>query len=75
MRVGLVQLSCGDDPAANLAVTRALIAEAAAGGAGFVATPECTNLLTSDRALKVDSASPDRPLSTWMWLACWASYR
>lgn len=59
MRVGLVQLSCGDDPAANLAVTRALIAEAAAGGAGFVATPECTNLMTSDRALKQQLLRPE----------------
>lgn len=49
MRAGLVQLTVGDGPTANLAVTQARIAEAAAGGAGFVLTPECTNLLSSSR--------------------------
>lgn len=49
MRAGLVQLTVGDDPAANLAVTQAHIAAAVAGGAGFVLTPECTNLLCSSR--------------------------
>ena len=46
---GLVQLSVGDDPAANLPVTRALIAEAAGQGASLIATPECTNLISADR--------------------------
>lgn len=50
MRAGLVQLSVTDDPAANLPVTLGLIREAAGRGAGFVLTPECTNLLSSDRA-------------------------
>ncbi len=50
MRAGLVQLSVSDDPVANLKVTRALVREAAAGGAGFVLTPEVTNCLSSDRA-------------------------
>ena len=50
MRVGLVQLNVSDDPVANLARTRALIAEAAGAGAEFILTPECTNLLSSDRA-------------------------
>lgn len=49
MRTGLVQLAVGDDPVANLAVTRAHIATAVAGGAQFVLTPECTNLLSSSR--------------------------
>jgi deaminated glutathione amidase len=49
MRVGLVQLTVGDDPMANLAQTRALVRDAAAGGAGFVLTPECTNGLSSNR--------------------------
>ncbi|SOB95202.1 carbon-nitrogen hydrolase family protein [Rhodobacter maris] len=49
MRAALLQLSVGDDPAANLPVTRDFIREAAAAGAGFVLTPECTNLLSSDR--------------------------
>jgi predicted amidohydrolase len=50
MRAGLVQLTVGDDPAANLTVTQAHIATAVAGGAGFVLTPECTNLLSSSRS-------------------------
>ena len=50
MRAGLVQLSVTDDPASNLPVTLGFIRQAAAGGAGFVLTPECTNLLSSDRA-------------------------
>ncbi|KGJ13961.1 nitrilase-related carbon-nitrogen hydrolase [Paracoccus sanguinis] len=50
MRAGLVQLSVGDDPAANLPVTLDFIRQAASGGAQFVLTPEVTNLLTPDRA-------------------------
>lgn len=49
MRAALVQLCSGDDPAANLPVTEALVREAAAGGAVLVATPECTNIITADR--------------------------
>ena len=50
MRVGLVQLTVSDDPAANLTQTLQHLRAAAAGGAGFVLTPECTNMLSSDRA-------------------------
>ncbi|WP_374271918.1 carbon-nitrogen hydrolase family protein [Paenirhodobacter enshiensis] len=50
MKAGLVQLSVSDDPARNLPVTISFIREAAGNGAGFVLTPECTNLLSSDRA-------------------------
>lgn len=50
MRAALLQLSVTDDPAANLPVTLSLVREAAAGGAGFVLTPEVTNCLSSDRA-------------------------
>ena len=49
MRVGLVQLSVTDDPAVNLPVTVDLVRQAAAGGAGFVLTPECTNILSANR--------------------------
>ena len=48
MRIGVVQLNVGDDPAANLIQTLAL-AEQAAAGADMVLTPECTNLLSSNR--------------------------
>lgn len=50
MRAGLVQLTVSDDPAAHLAETLAYIRAAAAGGAGFVLTPECTNLMSTSRA-------------------------
>jgi predicted amidohydrolase len=50
MRAGLVQLTVTDDPAANLPATLAAVAQAAAGGADLILTPECTNLLSSDRA-------------------------
>ena len=60
MRAALLQLCSGDDPAANLAVTEALVREAAAGGAGLVLTPECTNIVSLDRdrqrAVLVDEA-------------------
>lgn len=49
MRAGLVQLSVGDDPAANLSGTLTHIRAAVAAGAGFVLTPECTNGLSSNR--------------------------
>ncbi|HRO12663.1 carbon-nitrogen hydrolase family protein [Amaricoccus sp.] len=49
MRAALVQLCSGDDPAANLAATEGLVREAAAGGAGLVLTPECTNIVSLDR--------------------------
>ena len=49
MRTGLVQLSVSDDPALNMPLTLALVREAAAEGAGFVLTPECTNILSSNR--------------------------
>ncbi|MGB5871506.1 MAG: carbon-nitrogen hydrolase family protein [Albidovulum sp.] len=50
MKIGLVQLSVGDDPAKNLPVTQDLVRKAAGGGAKFVLTPEVTNCLSSDRA-------------------------
>lgn len=50
MRAGLVQLTVSDDPAANLPQTVAPVRQAAAEGAGFVLTPECTNALSSNRA-------------------------
>ncbi|MGA0616768.1 carbon-nitrogen hydrolase family protein [Paracoccus sp. KR1-242] len=49
LTAGLVQLCVSDDPERNLPQTRALIREAAAGGASLVLTPEATNLLNADR--------------------------
>jgi predicted amidohydrolase len=50
MKAALLQLTSGDDPVTNLGQTKALIAEAAANGAGFVLTPEVTNCVSQDRA-------------------------
>jgi deaminated glutathione amidase len=50
MRAALVQLTVSDDPAENLAGTLAALRQAADGGADLILTPECTNLLSSDRA-------------------------
>ena len=50
LRVGLVQLTAGDDPAANAAKLEKLVNEAADGGAGFVLTPEVSNIISSSRS-------------------------
>lgn len=50
MRAALLQLTVSDDPGANLIATRAMIRQAAAGGAGFVLTPEVTNCLSASRS-------------------------
>ncbi len=52
MRAALLQLCSGDDPAVNLDATEALLREAAAGGAALALTPECTNIVSADRALQ-----------------------
>ncbi|MEO6299338.1 MAG: carbon-nitrogen hydrolase family protein, partial [Paracoccaceae bacterium] len=49
MRAALLQLNVTDEHAENLAGTLALVRQAHAGGAGFVLTPDCTNLLSSNR--------------------------
>ncbi|WP_050928904.1 carbon-nitrogen hydrolase family protein [Aestuariivita boseongensis] len=49
MRGALVQLTSGDDPEANLIQTSGFIADAAAGGAEFILTPEVTNCVSASR--------------------------
>jgi len=49
VRAGLVQLCSGDDPSENLAITRALVRDAAGKGAAFVLTPEVTNCVSGSR--------------------------
>ncbi len=63
MRTGLVQLNVGNDPARNLPETLARVQAAVDGGAGFVLTPECTNLLSSNRdhQRRVMRFEPDDP--------------
>lgn len=49
MRVALLQMTAGIDPDANAAVIEAAVAEAAAGGATMLFTPEMSGLLDRDR--------------------------
>lgn len=50
MRIAVLQMTSGIDPAENAATLTAAIAEAAAGGATMIFTPEMTGLLDQDRA-------------------------
>jgi deaminated glutathione amidase len=49
MRAALLQISSSDDPVANLAMLRPMLAEARAKGADLVLTPEVTNCVSSSR--------------------------
>lgn len=68
MRAALVQLCCGDDPAANLGVTEALLREAAAGGATLVLTPEVTNIVSASRARQTALLRPEAEDATLLRL-------
>lgn len=59
IRAGLVQLNVSDDPERNLPATRALIRQAASGGADWVLTPEATNLLGASRELQQQILHPE----------------
>lgn len=50
MRVGLLQITSGDDPAANLPHTVQMVQQAAQGGAELVLTPEVTNCVSTSRS-------------------------
>ena len=50
MRVALVQMTSGDDPAANLATLRERVRQAADDGGRLICTPEVTNCVSLDRA-------------------------
>lgn len=54
MKVGLVQLCSGDDPAVNLGVAEKLVREAASAGAELVLTPEVTNCISTSRAHQLE---------------------
>ena len=67
MRIALAQLRSGIDPAENARLLTSLIAEAAAGGAKMVFTPEMSGLLDRDRsraANVIRDESDDVVLST-----------
>jgi len=54
MKSAVLQLTSGDDPAANLPVTLGLLDRAADEGAGFVLTPEVTNCVSASRARQAE---------------------
>lgn len=54
MKTALLQLCSGDDPAANIPVITGMMREAAAAGAGFIATPEMTNCMSGSRSWQND---------------------
>lgn len=59
MRAALIQLTASDDPGENLPATEAALRRAAADGADFAATPEMTNMISSDRAHQMAVARPE----------------
>ncbi len=69
MRAALVQLCASDDPAANLPRTEALVREAAAAGADFVLTPECTNMISASRSRQEALLVPEAEDATLARLA------
>jgi predicted amidohydrolase len=52
-RAACIQLRSSDDMADNIRVTSALVREAAAAGARFIATPENTNIMAQDARAKM----------------------
>ena len=50
MRIAVLQMTAGIDPAANAATLAAAVGEAVAGGAAMLFTPEMSGLLDRDRA-------------------------
>lgn len=72
LRVAMVQLRCGIDPAANRAHALPFVREAASAGARFIATPENTYRLDRDRERALAAAGPekgDAELAAWARLA------
>jgi predicted amidohydrolase len=58
-RAGLIQMRSGRTPSANVDAARKLIAEARAGGAQYVQTPEMTNILESRREALMAKVAPE----------------
>lgn len=59
LTVAMLQMTVGDDPAANLHETQQMIREAVARGARLVLTPEATNLLSPDRKWQAGVLQPE----------------
>jgi deaminated glutathione amidase len=58
-RVGLIQMRSGRAPAANVDAATKLIAEAKAGGADYVQTPEMSNILEAKRDALMAAIRPE----------------
>jgi deaminated glutathione amidase len=68
LRVAAVQLRSGVEPAANRAHAMPFLREAAAAGARFIATPECTMVLDRDKSrmlATISSAQIEQELKAW----------
>jgi predicted amidohydrolase len=68
LRVAAVQLRSGIDPKANREAAMPLLREAAAAGARFIATPECTMVLDRDKPrmlATIGSAQIEQELKAW----------
>ncbi|MFV0360906.1 carbon-nitrogen hydrolase family protein [Tropicimonas sp.] len=59
MRAALLQLSSGDDPAANLPLTLGMVDSAVRDGAAFVLTPEVTNCVSASRRHQMEVLRPE----------------
>ena len=59
-RAACVQLRSGDDMAENVRAASALIREAKAQGADFIATPENTALMAADGGAKLEKSFPEQ---------------
>lgn len=60
MKVALLQITSSDDPKDNLAVVRAMLAEAVAAGAEFVLTPEVSNCVSTSRTWQNNALSHEQ---------------
>lgn len=60
MKIALLQMTAGIDPAANAAVLINAIAEAKAGGADMLFTPETSNMLDRNRARAAQTIRTER---------------
>lgn len=72
LRIGIVQMRSGIEPAANRAAVTPLLREAAAAGARLIATPECTTRLDRNRerflqTLRAEKEEPE--IGAWGKLA------
>ncbi len=59
MRTALLQITSGEDPRQNAVMLADLVRRAASDGAGFVLTPEVSNIVTLDRSLQAERVTTE----------------